>query len=137
MKNRMARKLKPDRYLLLPVLIILLLAVVISPARAQVTTCPCTIWDASTTPALPTDPDPSAVELGVKFRSDNDGIITGIRFYKGPNNTGTHTGKLWSITGALLASATFTGETATGWQQVDQSLRRETGRRRISSGWPG
>ena len=85
----------------------------------SVSHCPCTIWDVSTTPALPTDPDPSAVELGVKFRSDSDGFITGIRFYKGPNNTGTHTGNLWSITGALLASATFTGETATGWQQVD------------------
>ena len=45
----------------------------------------------------------------------------GIRFYKGVNNTGTHTGHLWSNTGTLLASATFTGETATGWQQVNFS----------------
>jgi hypothetical protein len=58
------------------------------------------------------------VELGVKFRSDVSGFITGIRFYKGPNNTGTHIGNLWSSSGQLLASATFANETAEGWQQV-------------------
>src|SRR6185312_7764248 len=54
-----------------------------------------------------------------KFRSDVAGYITGIRFDKGAGNTGTHVGYLWSGTGTLLASATFTGETATGWQQVN------------------
>jgi len=39
------------------------------------------------------------------------------------NNTGTHIGSLWSSTGALLARATFTGETASGWQQVNFSSR--------------
>jgi len=56
--------------------------------------------------------------MGVKFRSDNNGTITGLRFYKGAGNTGTHVGSLWSSTGTLLAQATFTNETATGWQQV-------------------
>ena len=46
------------------------------------------------------------------------GYIDGIRFYKGTGNTGTHVGYLWTNTGTLLASATFTNETATGWQQV-------------------
>ena len=54
----------------------------------------------------------------MKFKSDVDGFITGIRFYKGPANTGTHVGNLWTSTGTLLASATFTDETPTGWQQV-------------------
>src|SRR5207244_9020309 len=40
------------------------------------------------------------------------------RFYKGVTNTGTHTGSLWSNTGTLLATATFAGESASGWQQV-------------------
>jgi len=44
--------------------------------------------------------------------------VTGIRFYKATTNTGTHVGSLWSTSGTLLASATFTGETASGWQQV-------------------
>jgi hypothetical protein len=63
----------------------------------------------------------SAVELGVKFRSDTAGYITGIRFYKASANTGTHVGNLWSSTGTLLATATFINETASGWQQVNFS----------------
>ena len=46
------------------------------------------------------------------------GFINGVRFYKATANTGTHVGALWSATGTLLASATFNGESATGWQQV-------------------
>ena len=61
----------------------------------------------------------SAVELGVKFRSDTAGYITGIRFYKASTNTGTHVGNLWTSTGTRLATATFTNETASGWQQVN------------------
>ena len=59
------------------------------------------------------------MELGVKFRASTNGTITGIRFYKGPQNTGTHVADLWSATGTLLATATFTNETASGWQQVN------------------
>ena len=58
------------------------------------------------------------MNLGVKFRPDVDGYVTGIRYYRGPANGGTHVGSLWTTGGALLARATFTGETATGWQQV-------------------
>ena len=81
--------------------------------------CPCTLWASSAVPGQIEEADPNSVELGVKFRSDVDGLITGIRFYKGPNNTGTHVGSLWTGAGELLAQATFTGETASGWQQVD------------------
>ena len=63
------------------------------------------------------DDENQPVELGVKFRSDVDGFITGVRFYKGAANTGTHIGNLWTSTGTLLATATFTSETS-GWQQV-------------------
>jgi hypothetical protein len=70
-------------------------------------------------PGTVDDGPDSAVELGVKFRSDVAGSITGIRFYKATANTGTHLGHLWSSTGTLLASATFAGESASGWQQVN------------------
>jgi hypothetical protein len=69
-------------------------------------------------PDLASANDPSAVELGVKFRVDVAGSVAGVRFYKGSTNTGTHVGKLWRLDGTLLASATFAGETASGWQQV-------------------
>lgn len=83
--------------------------------------CPCSLWSSSTVPAKITENDPSAVELGVKFRANVNGQITGIRFYKGPQNTGTHTASLWTTGGQLLARATFTGETSSGWQQVNFS----------------
>jgi hypothetical protein len=54
----------------------------------------------------------------VKFKSDVSGKITGIRFYKGAGNGGTHVGSLWTSGGQLLASATFTNESVSGWQQV-------------------
>lgn len=73
------------------------------------------------TPAIITVSDPNAVELGVKFRSDVNGTITGLRFYKSAENTGTHIGNLWTNDGVLLASATFSNETDSGWQQVDLS----------------
>ena len=40
---------------------------------------------------------------------------------QGPQNTGTHVADLWSSTGTLLATATFSNETASGWQQVNFS----------------
>ena len=79
-------------------------------------TCPCSIWNDSFT--APGDGDSNAVEVGVKFRSDEGGFITGLRFYKTPGNTGTHVGHLWTANGTQLAQATFTAETSSGWQEV-------------------
>ena len=81
--------------------------------------CPCTIWSALAVPTTPSSTDTGAVNLGVKFKSDVNGFITGIRFYKSATNTGTHIGTLWSSAGAQLATATFTSESASGWQQVN------------------
>jgi hypothetical protein len=78
-----------------------------------------TIWPSTSAPALVDSGPDSAVELGVKFKSDNNGAISGIRFYKASTNTGTHVGNLWSSTGTLLKSAPFINETASGWQLVN------------------
>jgi hypothetical protein len=82
--------------------------------------CPCTsLWNhATTVPSIVDSGDAAAVEVGVKFASQNPGYIMGLRFYKSPGNTGTHVANLWSGTGTLLKSATFTSETAQGWQHV-------------------
>jgi hypothetical protein len=74
------------------------------------------LFNPSDTPANVTSNDSMPVELGVRFESTVAGFVTGIRFYKGPQNTGPHTGNLWNSDGTLLASATFTGETDSGWQ---------------------
>src|SRR5262249_47780098 len=62
-----------------------------------------TIFSASSTPTT-FFAGTSAIELGVKFRSDVNGLITGVRFYKGLGDTSIHTGSLWSATGVLLAT---------------------------------
>ncbi|HEX4304643.1 MAG TPA: DUF4082 domain-containing protein [Solirubrobacterales bacterium] len=77
-----------------------------------------TIFDQAT-PGTVDSGDGGSVELGVRFRSDVAGEVNGIRFYKASTNTGTHIGSLWSAEGKLLAEATFKGETASGWQQVE------------------
>jgi hypothetical protein len=70
------------------------------------------------TPAVVDAGDSSSVNVGVKFTSDTAGVIRGLRFYKAAANTGTHVGSLWSSAGTLLAQATFTNESAFGWQTL-------------------
>jgi hypothetical protein len=83
--------------------------------------CPCSIWPGTAQPSVASASDPSPVNVGVKFTADTGGSITGIRFYKGAGNTGTHVGSLWTASGTLLGQVTFTGESATGWQEADFS----------------
>ena len=59
-------------------------------------------------------------ELGMLFQTTTAGQITAIRFWKDSDETGSHTGRIWSASGQQLASVAFSGETASGWQQ--QSL---------------
>jgi len=87
----------------------------------SVATTVSTIWSAGATPEVLSAGDSGSVELGVKFRSDVAGTVTGVRFFKGVGNSGTHLGNLWSASGSLLATATFSGESASGWQEVSFS----------------
>jgi hypothetical protein len=87
-----------------------------APSQVQ---CPCSIWPSFSVPGTPSASDHSSVELGVKFTASANGWITGIRFYKGTSNTGTHIGSLWDSSGNLLGSVTFTNESASGWQEAD------------------
>ena len=80
--------------------------------------CPCSLWPASVVPGSTSIDDSGAVNLGMKFTSDVKGLVSGVRFYKGAGNTGTHVGALWSLSGTLLGSVTFSGETASGWQTM-------------------
>jgi hypothetical protein len=84
----------------------------------NVTVTTVSLFSASSVPSVVTENDSTAVELGMQFSVNAPGQAVGVRFYKGPSNTGTHVGNLWSSAGALLASVTFTGETASGWQQA-------------------
>jgi hypothetical protein len=81
-----------------------------------------TLWPDNAVPAIPDTLDGVAsTELGVRFNSDRPGWIKGLRFYKTATNTGVHTGHLWTNNGTLLATVTFTNETASGWQTATLS----------------
>ncbi|HEU5080685.1 MAG TPA: DUF4082 domain-containing protein [Opitutaceae bacterium] len=90
----------------------------VSSSSSSTVTPTKSIWISSAKPQVVDAGADNPVQLGLKFKSDVAGKIIGIRFYKASANTGTHTGNLWSSTGALLATATFTNETGSGWQTV-------------------
>lgn len=78
------------------------------------------LWPAAPATLPPTNEDAS-VTLGVKFRSSVSGFVKGVRFFSPDNISiapGSYTGQLWSIGGTLLASGTFTGVTASNWQEL-------------------
>lgn len=85
-------------------------SLVVGPAGTQ------NLFASSATPTTVSVNDTQDVELGMKFQADVDGWISGLRFYKGPENVGPHEAHLWSANGTLLATATFANETASGWQ---------------------
>jgi carbohydrate-selective porin OprB len=74
------------------------------------------LWGSGAIPKTLAVEDSKDVEVGLKFRASVAGYVTGIRFYKSAQNTGTHTGNLWNSNGQLLASVQFSNETASGWQ---------------------
>jgi len=56
-------------------------------------------------------------EQGVELSSSLSGIVTKVRFWRADDEPqGGHTARLWSTTGALLASAPFNETANPGWQ---------------------
>lgn len=80
--------------------------------------CPCSLWTDSDRPDVRAVAEAKPVNLGVRFRADYPGVVSGIRFYKGLGNSGVHVGALWSEEGRRLAEATFQSDAAAGWQEV-------------------
>ncbi|MGZ4826046.1 MAG: DUF4082 domain-containing protein [Terriglobales bacterium] len=79
------------------------------------------LFSSTAVPAVPYASAYWPVELGMMFTADRNGQITGVKFYKASNNTSSHVGSLWTSSGQLLAQATFTNESASGWQEVQFS----------------
>ncbi len=89
-----------------------------SAAKTVNVSCPCSIWGQGYVPPAEVEAEKTSVNLGVKFTSEVAGEVTGLRYYKEAGATGTHVGSLWTSTGTLLAQATFSGESSSGWQTV-------------------
>ncbi|PTX45345.1 uncharacterized protein DUF4082, partial [Christiangramia gaetbulicola] len=79
--------------------------------------CPCTVFEPESIPFNLLN-EGAGIQLGMKFSSEIDGYINGVRFYKQNGHTGTHIGQLYDRSGNLLAEATFVNESASGWQEV-------------------
>jgi lysophospholipase L1-like esterase/fibronectin type 3 domain-containing protein len=103
-----------------------------TPPAVSTRSCPCSIWNTSDAPSTLEVATTTSAEVGVKFRTEKDGFITAVRFYKGPDNAGPHEARLWkaisdsstltdsstTMTGEMLANGTVTNETSSGWQEV-------------------
>ncbi len=87
--------------------------------------CPCNLFSPVLVPALQdlstqdgrSGAGPWSYEMGVKIRVDKPMQLSAFRFWRSTQETGTHVGRLWTASGILLAQATFSNESATGWQQ--------------------
>lgn len=74
----------------------------------------------SAVPSTKVDIDKAGVELGVKFQSSVGGKITGVRFYRGVEDSSGYVVRLWSSTGTSLAQKTVaaTAGAGAGWREV-------------------
>lgn len=101
----------------IPVMLLLLLtsAVFAKPHNAPPTAY--SIFNSVGTPASNGN-DGTGIEVGMKFQTTQDGLITGIRYYKQSGITGTRKGHIWTATGTMLVEATFSNETTSGWQEL-------------------
>jgi hypothetical protein len=74
------------------------------------------------TPDIPDVDEGAPRELGMKFSANQDGVVTGVRFFKGTDtDNGTHIGHLWTIGGTLLGEVTFPVDTPIEWKQANFS----------------
>ena len=58
----------------------------------------------------------NGLEVGVRFETSQPVQVTGVRIYR--VDSSTLTGSLWDATGTRLATGTFAGRGASGWQDL-------------------
>lgn len=111
------------RRLLAPVALIASIAVAVSIALVVLAPRPAeaTVFGIDTIPKVASDPDPNPAELGVRFSASRTIVVSGIRFYRGADNTGRHVGRIWSPSGKVLRTVVFPRTSAVGW--VEATLR--------------
>ena len=95
----------------------LMVASIVARPHAQAA-CPCSIWPVSAVPGAVTN-HLNAVELGVKFRSDSNGYITGLRFYKYQSKTRAPTSEISGQPPARSSARSLSSnEGASGWRRA-------------------
>jgi hypothetical protein len=87
--------------------------------------CPCRLfagepafdWTGLDTRNWRSGTGPWSLELGVKIEVTQAARLEAVRYYRDPAETGTHSARVWTAAGALLATVPFTGESGSGWQE--------------------
>ena len=93
-----------------------------TPLPTKTPTTIMSFWNSTSTPPSQITIGPSyAVTTGIRWESTRAGTVSGVRWYKVATDTGSHVVSLWAGTGILLAKATASGESASGWQQASFS----------------
>lgn len=95
----------------------LLLASCVHPEPKQFDSSEQSIWSDEKQPRILGDPDNRPVEVGTEFTSGSDGVVTAVRFYQGPENSGPTEVTLWSSYGTKIATSQVPPG-ANGWREV-------------------
>lgn len=75
------------------------------------------IWSAEDVPTVLSDPNDRSVEVGTEFTSASDGVITAVRLYQGPEDTGATEATIWSAYGTKVATVRLPPG-ARGWREA-------------------
>jgi hypothetical protein len=68
--------------------------------------------------AVPTTQEEQPVELGLRFTSKTDGMLSAVRFLRAQNDSSSHPVTVWSVHGGKKLATAVSSATLTGWQQV-------------------
>ncbi|HEY7052912.1 MAG TPA: DUF4082 domain-containing protein [Mycobacterium sp.] len=74
-------------------------------------------WPDDKKPTVLSEPDDRSIEVGTEFTTASDGKITAIRFYRGPDNTGSTNVTLWGSDGSKMATAPIPPGPS-GWREI-------------------
>jgi hypothetical protein len=77
------------------------------------------LWDDAVRPRSGAARESRAVQVGLRFRVEEDGWISAIRFYRFDANAGPHVGRLWDATGRPVATVPFADDATTGWKTAE------------------
>lgn len=92
-----------------------------TPANAAPAAKPVGLFNTSAKPKTKAVSSKKPVNLGVKFTTKTDGVVTAIQFYRSKKQKKAYTASLWDSKGRLLARATFAKSSKTGWQTAKLS----------------
>lgn len=96
----------------------LLVAAVVSGSAAAPVAKTYSFFTTSDVSAVPTDPDNTPIEVGMRFAASRSGTVSAVRVLRAHGYTAPVPVRIWSMDGEQLASATSTAGAGGAWHQV-------------------